>query len=319
MTNKEIFYMDKLPDSMIVLGAGPIATEMAQAFNRLGCKTHVIQRSGQILSKEDKDMADLVMETLKAEGVVFHLNASVLKANDLGHEKEILYKDRDGKTLSVKAEALLVALGRSPTVADMGLEELDLEFDRRGIKVGQRLRTNHKHIYAAGDINGAFQFTHAAGYEGGVVISNAIFHLPRKTNYQWMPWCTYSEPELASIGMNEKRAMEAGITYSVWTEQFKDNDRSLAEGEKAGLIKMILNEKEKPIGVQILGLHAGELLPVLLFAAFGVASAIHPYPTLGEINKRVAGSFFSKKIFSDKVRKTLSIFFNFKGRACGLE
>lgn len=322
ITNKEIFYLNQLPKSMIVLGAGPIAIEMAQSFNRLGTKVDVVQRSGQILSKEDKDMADIAMSVLKDEGITFHLNTSVQSAKDNGTEKELTYKDADGKEVTLRAELLLLALGRSPNTEQMGLEKINLDFDRKGIKTDNRLRTNHKHIYAAGDITGAYQFTHAAGYEGGVVISNAIFHLPRKTNYTLLPWCTYTEPELASIGMNEKRARAAGINYTVWTEEFKDNDRSLTEGSNIGKIKLLLDEKERPLGVQILGLHGGELINEWVSAMNSksklstLAASIHPYPTLGEINKRVAGAVLSKKIFSSKVKKALSFFFSLQGRAC---
>jgi pyruvate/2-oxoglutarate dehydrogenase complex dihydrolipoamide dehydrogenase (E3) component len=191
--------------------------------------------------------------------------------------------------------------------------------------VDNRLRTSQKHIYAAGDVNGGYQFTHAAGYEGGIVIGNAIFRLPRKTDYTLLPWCTYSDPELASIGMNEKAAAAANISYSVWTEKFEDNDRSLAEGEPDGKIKMILDEKQAPIGVQIVGPRAGEIINEWVAALNGkvklssLASAVHPYPTIGEINKRVAGTYFSPKIFSDRVKKGLKLFFNLKGRACGCE
>ena len=230
---------------MIIVGGGPIAIEMAQAFNRLGSKVHVIQRSGQILSKEDKDMADGVMTVLSNEGVEFHVNTSLVSTKDLGNRKELIYKSKDGDLMNVQAEALLVALGRAPTVSDMGLEAIGLEFDRKGIKVDSRLRTNHKHIFAAGDVNGAYQFTHTAGYEGGIVVSNAIFRLPRKTNYALIPQCTYTDPELAGIGMNEKEARQAGLDYSVWTEEFKDNDRSLAEGVHTGKIKLLLNKKGK--------------------------------------------------------------------------
>jgi len=322
ITNKEIFSLDHLPQSMIILGAGPIATEMAQAFCRLGTKVFVIQRSGQILSKEDRDMADEVMNVLGAEGVTFHLNASVVRTQDHGTEREVIIKNGAGKEIGIRAETILVAMGRRPGIEDLGLENLDIDMDKKGITVDNRMRTKQKHIYAAGDVTGKYIFTHAAGYEGGIVISNAIFHLPRKTDYTFLPWCTYTDPELASIGMNEKRAKDAGIAYSVWTEQFKDNDRSLAEGERVGKIKMILDEKEKPLGIQILGPQAGELLNEWVAVLNGkvklstLASAIHPYPTLGEINKRVAGTFFSPKIFSDKVKKGLKFFFHLKGRAC---
>ncbi len=323
ITNKEIFNLDHLPRSMIIFGAGPIATEMAQAFCRLGTKVSVVQRSGQILSKEDKDLADEVLKVLSDEGVTFYLNGSVVRTHDRGPEKEVVIKSAEGKEGILRAETILVAMGRRPNLDGLGLEKIGVEFDRKGIKVDNRLRTSQKHIYAAGDVTGAYQFTHAAGYEGGIVISNAIFHLPRKVDYTFLPWCTYTDPELASIGMNEKRAKDAGIRYKVWTEAFRDNDRSLAEGEQVGKIKMILDENEKPLGIQILGPQAGELLSEWVAILNGkvklstLASAVHPYPTLGEINKRVAGAYFSPKIFSDKVKKGLKFFFHLKGRACG--
>jgi len=309
ITNKEIFYLDSLPRSIIVLGAGPIAMEMAQAFCRLGSEVTVIQRSGQILSKEDKDMADGVMDAMSSEGVVFHLNTIVVRTEDNGHEKVVVVKDSKSEEIVLKAEKILVAMGRSPNLNGLGLELAGVEFNRRGVLVDNRMRTSQKHIYAAGDITGAYQFTHAAGYEGGIVIGNAIFHLPRKTDYTFFPWCTYTDPELASIGMNEKRAKEAGIEYSVWTEEFKDNDRSLAEGEIKGKIKMLLDEKENPFGVQILGPQAGELVSEWVAVLNGkvklstLASAVHPYPTLGEINKRVAGSYLSRNgLFARSLR-----------------
>ena len=325
ITNKEIFYLDHLPESMIILGGGPIGTEMGQAFNRLGTKVYIVDRGDQILGKEDQDMADGVMNVMRSEGVVFHLNSSIEAVKDLGRLKEVIIKDAQGKTIRLIAETILVAMGRAPNIAALGLEDIGVKFDQRGIKVDKRLKTNHKHIYAAGDVNGGFQFTHAAGYEGGIVVSNAIFHLPRKTDYTFLPWCTYTHPELASIGMNEKAAQKAGIDCNVWTEEFKDNDRSLAEGEKEGLIKMILNEKERPIGVQILGPRAGDLISEWVAMLNGkvklstLASAVHPYPTIGEINKKVAGAFFSPKIFSDRIKKGLKFFFHLKGRACGPE
>ncbi|GBE03248.1 mercuric reductase [bacterium BMS3Abin09] len=323
ITNKEIFSLDSLPKSMIVIGAGPIAIEMAQSFCRLGTEVIVIQRSGQILSKEDSDMADEVMRVMESEGVMFHLNSAILSAGDLGTEKEVVIKKKDDKTVRLKAERILVALGRQTNVDVLGLDGIALKYDKKGITVDNRMRTNHNHIYAAGDVTGAYQFTHAAGYEGGVVLSNAVLHLPKKVDYTYLPWCTYTDPELASIGINEKRAKDAGIEYSVWTEEFKSNDRSLAEGEEIGKIKMILDEKGKPLGIQILGPRAGDLLSEWVAVLNGgvklssLASAVHPYPTLSEINKRVVGNYYSGKIFSEKVKKTLKFFFHFKGRACG--
>jgi len=324
ITNKEIFFLERLPASMAVLGAGPIAIEMAQAFSRLGSKVHVIQRSGQILSKEDRDMADEVMNVMKQEGIAFHLNAMVSLVRDLGSEREIMFTSGEVKT-SLKVDTILVALGRRPNIFELGLQQIGIKHSTKGLMLDKKLRTNHKHIFGAGDVTGEHQFTHAAGYEGGIIVSNAIFHLPRSASYTYMPWCTYTDPELASIGMNEKRAKEAGIKYTVWTEEFKGNDRSLAEGEFTGKIKLLLDEKSNPLGVQILGPQAGELISEWVASLNGkvklsaLAGAVHPYPTLAEINKRVVGNYFSGKIFSEKVRKGLKFFFDYKGRACGTE
>ena len=325
ITNKELFYLDRLPKSMVIIGGGPIGSEMGQAFNRLGTKVYIVNQGDQILGKEDKDMADTVKKVMESEGVAFYLNASIEAARDLGSEKEVVITDKEGKSVILKVETIMVAAGRTPNIGQMGLEHIGIKVSRFGIDVDKRLRTNHKHIYAAGDVNGGYLFTHAAGYEGGIVVSNAVFRFPRSTDYTYLPWCTYTDPELASIGMNEKTAESKGIEYSIIVEEFKNNDRSLAEGEKIGKIKMLLDEKEKPIGVQIVGPHAGDLVCEWVAVLNGkvklstLAAAVHPYPTIGEINKKVAGTFFTPKIFSDRIKKGLKFFFNLKGRACGPE
>ena len=325
LTNREIFSLDRLPESLTILGGGPIGIEMAQAFNRLGSRVTVVDRADQILGKEDKDMADAVMGVLAAEGVDFHLGTSIERVAPDGGQKTVTLTAAAGERKTLSSEEILVAMGRAANVEGLNLESIGVDFEPSGIFVDSRLRTSQKHIFAAGDVSGGFQFTHAAGYEGGVVVSNAVFHLPRKTDYTFLPWCTYTDPELASIGMNETRAKAAGLEYAVWTEAFRDNDRSLAEGGQVGKVKMILDKKEKPLGVQILGLRAGDLIAEWVAALNGkvklstLAAAVHPYPTLGEINKRVVGSYFSPKIFSDKVQKGLKFFFNLKGRACYLE
>lgn len=321
LTNEHLFSLGKLPKSLIVLGAGPIAIEMAQAFARLGSQVSVIQRSSQILSKEDKDMADAVMQALASEGVSFYLNAGVRRVEAKNGLKTV-YFEQDGKTQSVSATDILAALGRLPNIEGLGLEAAGVEASRRGVIVDERMRTSQSHIYAAGDLTGEYAFTHAAGYEGGIVITNAVFHLPRRADYAFMPWCTYCEPELGGMGLNEKRAKDKKLTYAVVTEDFADNDRARAEGDIAGRIKLLLDEKERPLGVQILGPSAGDLLGEWAAVFAGkmkmstLAGAVHPYPTLAEINKRLAGDVFSPKIFSDKVKKGLSFLFHYKGRAC---
>ena len=324
LTNREIFSLDRLPESMVILGGGPIGIEMAQAFNRLGTKITVVDRSDQILGKEDKDMADMVLAVMEDEGVRFFLEASIEEVLETEGHKSVRILDRTGERRVLNPEEILVAMGRAPNIQNLGLEDIGVAYNRNGITVDSRMRTNHKHIYAAGDVSGGFQFTHAAGYEGGIVVSNAIFRLPRKADYTYLPWCTYTDPELASIGMNEKTAASKGLDYTVWMEEFKDNDRSLAEDETTGSVKMILDAKEKPLGVQILGPRAGDLLSEWVAILNGkvklstLAAAVHPYPTMGEINKRVAGNFFSPKIFSEKIQKGLKFFFHLKGRACSL-
>ncbi len=319
LTNRDVFSLDVLPESLIVIGAGAIAMEMAQSFNRLGSKVTVLQRSYQILSKEDRDMADIVMNSLALEGVQFHLGCTIRSVSEEKSVKKVNFKNSQGELQTVTGTEILIALGREVNTGGLNLENCGVAYNSRGIEVDKKLRTSQKHIYAAGDVIGGYQFTHAAGYEGGIVLSNAILHFPRKVNYTWMPWCTYTGPELASIGMNEKRAIASGLPYKIYTEQFEDNDRSYAEGETQGFVKLIIGEKGKPLGVQILGSRAGDLLSQWIAVLNGkvklsnMAGAIQPYPTFAEINKRVVGGIYSEKLFSDKVRKVLRYFFNYRG------
>jgi pyruvate/2-oxoglutarate dehydrogenase complex dihydrolipoamide dehydrogenase (E3) component len=324
ITNREVFSLEELPESMAIIGGGPIGIELAQAFARLGTKVTVVEFLPQILNADDPDMTSVVMDILRAEGVEFHLGCAVRSARDLGTEREVTFKKGE-EIGSIRAQVVLVATGRKVNLDALGLEVIGVASDRRGLTLDEKLRTTRKHIYGAGDVTGAYQFTHAAGYEGGIVLSNAIFRFPRKASYTYLPWVTYTDPELASIGMNEKSAKAKGIKYSVWSEAFENNDRSLAEGERMGKIKMLVDEREKPIGIQILGPQAGDLLSEWVAVMNGnvklstVASAVHPYPTIGEINKRVAGSLLATKIFSDRVKKALKFFFSLKGRACSAE
>ncbi|MDI6797453.1 MAG: FAD-dependent oxidoreductase [Desulfatibacillaceae bacterium] len=323
LTNREIFSLPSLPESLIILGGGPIGVEMAQAFCRLGTKVTVVEMAGQILGPEDPDMADIVLETLRNEGVEFYLSSRAVKVEDLKGRCRVTVEKPSGEKISLAAEKLLVAVGRSVNVQNLGLEKAGVNFSPRGIGVDNRCRTSQPHIFAVGDVSGGYQFTHAAGYEGGVALVNAVMHLPRKVDYTWMPWCTYTDPELASVGLNEKRAKATGIDYSIFEEKFSNNDRSLAGGGATGKIKLLLGSNSKLLGVQIAGPHAGELINQWVAVANGkvklstLASAIHPYPTLGEINKRVAGAIYAPKLYSGAIKKTLKVLFGLKGRACG--
>jgi len=323
LTNRGIFSMDRLPASLAVIGGGPIAVEMAQAFVRLGTTVTVLERGSQILAAEDRSMAEAVMAVLAEEGVRFHLDARVESVRTVGGGREVRFSS-GGRRRSVRAEELLVAAGRRPNVEGLELGKAGVRVTDRGIPVNSQMKTSQRHIYAAGDVTGAYLFTHAAGYEGGIVVSNAVFRLPRRANYRWFPWVTYTDPELASVGMNEKRAREAGHDCRVIEESFAANDRALAEGETRGRIRIVLDGRERPLGVQILGPHAGELIGEWVAALNGglklvtLAGAVHPYPTLGEISKKAPAALLSEKLFSERVRKGLRFFFNLKGRACSL-
>ena len=324
LTNEDLFSLERLPASLAIIGGGPIGCEMAQAFTRLGTRVTIVQRNCQLLPVEDEDMADVVRDALAAEGVKVELCAATTGVRRVNGEVEVEFA-RTGRPHTVRAEKLLVAAGRMPRVAGLGLEKCGVELAGRGVKVDARLRTTQKHIFACGDVLGRYLFTHAAGYEGAIVLSNAVFKLPRKADYSRLPWCTYTDPELASVGMNEKRATEAGVAYQIFEEPFADNDRARAEGQIQGKVKLVLDHRERPVGAQVVGPHAGELASQWTTALGGgvklsaLASTVMPYPTLAEINKRVAGRVLSPKLFSPMVRKTLSFLFDYKGRACTLD
>lgn len=320
LTNETVFFQTELPKSLTVIGGGPIAVEMAQAFQRLGSKVTLLQRSAHILSKEDKDMAEIVEESLRRDGIKIATNTRIEEVTQDNGKVSVRFGNHDGTSEKVTSDKLLVALGRAPSVETLNLKAAGVEFSMKGIPVDEKMRTNVPHIYAVGDITGKYQFTHAAGYEGGIVIANAVFKMPRKANYTWLPWVTYCDPELASIGYNEKRATEAGITYTVHKEKFSANDRALAENQPEGILKLLMDDKKKVIGVQIAGIHAGELINEWVAILGGkvklstLAGSVHPYPTVGEINKKVAGTILSEKVFSPFTRKVLRFLFKYRGK-----
>jgi pyruvate/2-oxoglutarate dehydrogenase complex dihydrolipoamide dehydrogenase (E3) component len=222
----------------------------------------------------------------------------------------------------MEGDALLVAAGRLPNVEDLGLYAAGVSFSPKGITTNDRMKTNVPHIYACGDVNGTLPFTHVAGYEAGIALTNAVLHLPMKADYRKCGWRTYTDPEVASIGLNEKRAQREGTEYRVVEETFRVNDRALAEGETQGYIKILVTPKGRFLGAQIVGPHAGELIHEwVLSSSAGVklstiAGMVHLYPTLSEISKKVAGDLLATRIFSERTRTLLRLLFNLKGRAC---
>lgn len=322
LTNKELFNLERLPSSLIVLGGGAIAVEMAQAFQRLGSRVSIVQRSPQLLSNDDPDMAGVVAERLRVEGVALHLGVSIQAVEERGGRKAVCILDASGQPELLSADALLVAMGRTPNITGLALEKAGVVCTARGITTDARLRATRPHIYAAGDVLGVWQFTHAAGYEAGVALANAVIRLPRTVDYTHMPKVVYSEPEVGSIGMTEKAATTAGIEHTVLVQHFADNDRAQAEGAPEGLAKMLVDKHGKVVGIHICGKNAGELLNEWVAVLGGgvklstLAQAVHPYPTLGEIHKRLAGEYLAPKIFDGLLPKALKALFGLKGRAC---
>jgi pyruvate/2-oxoglutarate dehydrogenase complex dihydrolipoamide dehydrogenase (E3) component len=323
MTNMTLLSRRSLPARLLVLGGGPIGLEMAQALARLGSRVTVVEFSDRILGTEDADMADIVRKRLETEGVAFLTGTKAVQAEAGGPGVRLTVMPAAGGAIrALDADALLVATGRRPNVESLGLEAAGVEFSEKGIPTDARLRTNVPHIYACGDVHGKFAFTHVAGYEGSVALTNAILRLPRKADYTTVPWCTYTDPEVASVGLNEQRALKAGVAHRVLQEPFSTNDRSLTDGEPEGRIKVLVSPAGKILGCQIVGAHAGELIHEWVAAMNGgvklatLAGAIHAYPTLSEISKRVAGSLFAERLFGDRTKSVLKFLFHLKGRAC---
>jgi len=325
-TNETVFSQRTLPSRLIVLGGGPIGLEISQAFARLGSKVVIIEFMDQILGPEDADMADILRVRLEAEGVIIHTGSKALKVELKGTTilLTVAPATRAGEPTTIEGDALFLSTGRKPNIGDLALNKAGVTFTPRGIPTDARMKTNVSHIYACGDVNGQLPFTHVAGYEAGIALTNAVLHLPRKADYSKMGWCTYADPEVASIGYNEKRARKEGLEYRIIEENFADNDRALAEGEAIGKIKILLDGKDRLLGCQIIGAHAGELIHEWIVAQNGgvklstMAGTVHIYPTLSEISKRVSGRVFADKLFSNRTKSILKFLFNLKGRACTL-
>jgi pyruvate/2-oxoglutarate dehydrogenase complex dihydrolipoamide dehydrogenase (E3) component len=323
-TNETVFTQKKLPGHLLVLGGGPVGVEMSQAFRRLGSKVTVIEYADQILGAEDPDIAAILRSRLEAERVTVLTGTKAIKAASDGStvRLQVGAAKGNGEPWTIEGDVLLVAAGRKPNVEGLELGAAGVEFSPRGVPADRRMRTNVPHIYSCGDVNGVFPFTHVAGYEAGIALSNAVLRLPRKADYTKVPWCTYTDPEVASVGLNEKRAKAAGVEYRVLEAPFREVDRALAEGETEGKIKVLVTPSGNLLGCQIAGHHAGELIHEWVAAINGnvklsiLAGAIHAYPTLAEISKKAAGSYYSEKLFSDRTKSILRFLFDLKGRAC---
>ncbi len=320
VTNEEVFSMEKLPGRMVVLGAGPIGAELAHAFVRLGSKVTLIDLVANPLSIEDFDMADVVIRQMALDGMAFRMNSKATRVYEEAGHKVVVVENKEGKEEAVHCDEILVATGRKVNVEGLNLEAAGVDYTKKGIETDLHMKTSQKHIYAAGDVNGKFPFTHMAGAEGSVIVRNAIMHVPGKINYNLTPWVIFTDPEIASIGYNEQRAKQEDVAYDIHTEEFEEVDRAVAESEYKGKIKILTQEgSDKIIGVQIVGLHAGELIGSSVMAVnkgmklSDLATQIFAYPTLSEIHKKSAGKYYADKIFSPKVRSILKLLFGYQG------
>jgi pyruvate/2-oxoglutarate dehydrogenase complex dihydrolipoamide dehydrogenase (E3) component len=306
-TNETIFERTAAPAHLLVIGGGPIGCELAQAHRRLGAAVTVLDL-GPILPKDDPELAEVVRARLLSEGVALHERVKIETVEAAGNGIALRF-EAEGESRRVEGSDLLVAAGRAPVVDDLGLEQAGVEHDRKGIKVDARLRTTNQRIFAIGDVAGGPQFTHIGSYHAGIVIRNALFRLPAKVDYSALPWVTYTDPELAHVGRTEADARAAGETIEVLRMPFADNDRARAERATEGLIKVVLGSRGRILGASVVGAHAGELilpwgLAISQQLKIGaLANVIAPYPTRGEISKRVAGSWYAPKLFSDRTRR----------------
>ena len=304
-TNENIFDLRDKPDHLLVIGGGPIGMEMAQAHIRLGSKVTVIEGQ-KALGKDDPEAAAIVLEKLRAEGVEIIEGAAAEEITQ-ADDGQISVKTPEG---TFTGSHLLMAVGRKVNIDKLDLEKGNVAHDR-AVKVGDDLRSvTNKKVYAIGDAAGGLQFTHVAGYHAGVIIRSMLFGLPSKAKTHHVPWVSYTDPELAQVGLTEAEALKKYGKMAVTVARFDyhENDRAIATGKTTGFIKVMV-VKGKPVGATIVGAEAGELIGVWALAIANglkmgaIAAMIAPYPTLGEINKRAAGAYFSPKLFDNPTVK----------------
>lgn len=308
LINETIFDLKEIPRHLIVIGGGPIGIELAQAHRHLGAEVSVLEMF-KIMPKDDPELVEVVRAQVDEDGVKLHEGIEVVRVEKMTNGVRVVIK-KDGKEQSLEGSHLLVAAGRRPSVDELDLEKAGITYSPKGIKVDARLRTSNKKIYAIGDVAGGYQFTHVAGYHAGVVIKNALFRLPSKADHRFVPWVTYTAPELAQVGLTEEQARKAhGDDIRVLHWPYAENDRAQAEGATQGLVKAITSKKGKILGCGIVGQQAGELIQIWVLALSkglkigDIAQMIAPYPTLGEVSKRAAGSYYTPSLFSEKTRK----------------
>jgi pyruvate/2-oxoglutarate dehydrogenase complex dihydrolipoamide dehydrogenase (E3) component len=312
LTNQDMFSLQTLPGSMIILGGGPVGVEMAQAYSRLGTVVTIIELAPRLLPRMDQESSEILADVLSSEGVDLKFNQEVVSVSEYAGtenkiEKQVTLKDGT----SLHAEALLVAIGRRPVVDSLNLDQAGIEFDTSGIKVNRKMQTSNRKVFACGDVTGEMPLTHVAELQAGIVIANLIFKLPKKINYDVIPAVVYSEPEVAQVGISVEQcnALAKGEVYQFEVAQL---DRAVTDNSKAGVAK-ILTDNGRIVGAHIIAPHAGELIHELALAVQNrmkvskLTSLVHAYPSYSQLNKRLAGQYYKDRLFSPFTKKMVAI------------
>jgi len=312
LTNETVFSLTELPGRLAVIGGGPIGCELSQAFARLGSRVSLFEMGSHILPREDADAAGIVQDAFVAEGVDLILNAKVEKVSREGRER-IVHFEREGKTREIRVDEILAGIGRTPNVDGLNLESAGIAcHPRRGVQVNDRLQTSNPRVYAAGDICFPYKFTHTADALARILIANALFLGRQKSSALVVPWCTYTDPEIAHVGMYESDAREKGIPVATLTIPLADVDRALLDGEAEGFARVHLRKgSDRILGATVVASHAGEMInefSLAITAGLGLSAigkTIHPYPTQGEVIKKLADAYNRTRL-TPAVKKILS-------------
>ncbi len=320
LTNEGVFDLLRLPTSIVVIGGGPIGVELGQAFERLGSKVTIIQGPDRILPREDPEVSQVVASVLEAEGIQIVTGARFVKAGRSGQKKVVMAKQGD-RLLHFEADEIVLALGRQPNVDGLKLEAAGIQYDSKGIKVNAYLQTSAPNVLAIGDVIGGYLFTHVAAYQSGVAVRNALVPLARKkVNYRVVPWCTFTDPEAARVGLTPGEAERLHKQVRIVKLPWADIDRAQAEGETVGFIKLVLaGKKDEIVGAHLVGARAGEMLGELSLAmqhnltVHDILNTIHAYPTM---NTGIQQTVFEAYLESAEIasnRKIIRTISNFRG------
>jgi len=296
-TNETIFNLTQLPRRLVVIGGGPIGCEMAQSFARYGAEVTHLMPDAHVLPREDADAAEIVQQAMLADGVRFEFRMKVLGVESRGPEKVVTIEVHGAKK-EILADEILLAAGRAPNVEGLGLKAAGVKYGQRGVEVDDRLRTSNPAIFACGDVAAKFQFTHVADAQARIVIQNALFFGRARSSALTVPWCTYTTPEIAHVGMYEKDAKEAGLEVDSVTVPLSSVDRAILDGEDEGFLRVHVEKgKDRILGATLVAKHAGDMIGELCLAVThkiglkAIASVIHPYPTQGEVVKKAADAW----------------------------